>query len=397
MTNHEGPSLWIERSGACLLDITILTGYSWSFRSVESNLRIAMDQIMPHTGRWRRFTVDLRSQDAVKMVVPRLHAASAPHLRDFRMTWSCDDRSRHFWTPTDATSTVCYRLFTGGAASLTETRLIGVYIYTPPLTGLTYLQLGGTYLATEEITANCLRDLLTASPFLINLELQRLDIVFPLGTSRVSDIQIPSLCSLSMSKVSSRALDFWKLFSLFYLPKLDTLGLAYISQFSKPLTDIGPQSHPTVTVLQLIKCGRIHHSLAKSLHSSFPSIIQLDLMESSGLILEYPHVQSDGDLAIIWPHLKTITISYPVKYETICDFIDSRKEMGHPLGTINVWSRIRQQMEVVKLDYLSESKFQYPADLESTIKEVEHEEWEQYADDNRLTSQDFDRYGYDSD
>jgi hypothetical protein len=392
-TNHEGPSLWIKRSGVCLLDITIsMDPWLWG-SGLEFNLQSAMDQIMPHTGRWRRFTVDNLPRNMVETVVLRLRTASAPHLRDFKMALSRDDGFE-----TDAASTVCDRLFTGGAASLTEARLIGVYIYTPPLTGLTYLQLGGTYQATKKITANCLRDLLTASPFLINLVLHHLDIAFPLNTtSSVSNIQIPSLCSLTIANVSSHALDFWKLFSLFSLPKLETLMLASMSQFSEPLTDIGHQSHATVTILQLVKCGRIHHSLAKSLYSSFPCIIQLDLVASSGLVLEHPHVRSDGDLAIIWPHLNTITITYPVEYETICDFIDNRKEMGHPLGTVNVWSRIRQQMEVFKLDYVSKSKFQYPAGLKSAIEEVKHEEYEDSYEEEHLTSRDFDGYEYDSD
>jgi hypothetical protein len=333
----------------------------------------------------------------IEMVVPRLRTASAPLLRDFKITLSYNDGFEYVRTPPDVTSSVCVRLFTGGAASLTEARLIGSYKYTPPLTGLTCLQLGGTYRATKKITANFLHDLLTASPFLINLDLQCLDIVFPLNTTgSVSDIQIPSLCSLTMNKVSSRARDFWKLFSLFSLPKLETLMLVYMSQFSEPLTDIGHQSYTTVTVLRLVKCGRIHHSLAKSFYSSFPSIIQLDIPKSSGLVLE-PRVRSDGDLPIIWPHLKTITIAYPVKYGTICDFIDNRKEMGHPLETVNVWSCIRWQM-VLKLDYMSKSKFQYRADLKSAIEEVEYEECEYHRwDEDRVTSQDFDRYGDDSD
>jgi len=385
-TDHEGASLWIQRSGACLLDITI----SMEFlpRGPESYLQSAMDQIKPHTSRWRQFTLAVGSQAMIQMVVPYLRTASAPHLRDLKITLSDDDFD--FWTPTDTTSSVCDRLFTGGAASLTVARLIGAYICTPPLTGLTYLQLGGTSHGTKTITAHCLRDMLTASPFLINLELQSLDIVFPL--TNIGDIQIPSLCSLTMNKISSRELDFWKFFSIFSLPKLQTLVLAHMFRFSEPLTDIGLPRHATVTVLRLVNCGLIHVSLAKALYSSFPSIVQLDLIQSSGLILKHPHVRSDGDSAIIWPHLKTITISYPVTYETICDFIDNRNEMGHPLGTVNVWSRIRRQMEVLNLDHMSESKFQYPAGLESAIKDVDHEEWEEEWAEDRLTAQDFDRY-----
>jgi hypothetical protein len=200
-----------------------------------------------------------------------------------------------------------------------------------------------------------------------------------------------------MSRVSSRTLDFWKLFSLLSLPKLETLALAHMWQFSEPFTDV-VHSHATVTTLRLVKCGCIHHSLAKSLYSSFPSIIQLDLVDSSGLVLEHPHVRNDGDLAIIWPHLESITISYPVKYETICEFINNRKEMGHPLGTVNVWSRIRRQMEVLELDYVSKSKVQYPAGLKTAIEEVANEEWEdRWEEENGISSKDADWYGNDSD
>lgn len=266
--------------------------------------------------------------------------------------------------------------------------------YIPPLTGLTYLQLGGSYRPTQiaKITANGLRDLLTASPFLIDLVLQCLDVEFPLNTS-VFDIQIPSLCSLTMS-FSHRAPNFWKLFSLLSLPKLETLILAHMSQFGEPIIDVGSQNYATVTVLKLVRCSHIHHSLAKSLYSSFPSIIHLDLIKSSGLVLEHPHVRNDSDLAIIWPHLKTVTISYPVRYKTICNFIDNRKEIGHPLGMINVWSHIRQETEVLKLDNESKSNFQYPTGLKSAIEEVEYEE---YEDEEDFNCNDFDRYGLDSD
>ena len=64
--------------------------------------------------------------------------------------------------------------------------------------------------------------------------------------------------------------------------------------------------------------------------------------------------------------------------------------MGLPLDTVNVWSRIRQQMEVFKLDYVSKS---YLTGLKSAIENVELEEYEQ----EHLTSEDFDRYGDDSD
>jgi hypothetical protein len=393
-TNHERPSLWIKRSGACLLDIT-LSMNAWGCWRLD--LKPAMDLIIPHTSRWRRFTVNSLSQDMAETIFARLRTASAPHLRIFEMI--LDDVG---FETTNVTSSICDPIFTGGAASLTKARLIGPYhICTPPLTGLTYLQLGGSSQLASifKITANDLRDLLTASPFLIDLVLQRLDIIFLMNTS-VSDIQIPSLCSLTISFLS-KALDFWKFFSLLSLPKLNTLVLARISharisQIGSLFIDIRFQSS-TVTVLKLVKWGLIHPSVAKSLHSSFPSIIHLDLIESSGLVLEHPHVRSDSDLGIIWPHLKTVTFSYPAKYETICDFVDNRKEIGHPLDTVNVWSRIRQEMEVFKLDNESTSNFQYPAGLKSAIEEVEDEEYEdeecRKAELDRLHPNDFDRYG----
>ena len=147
-------------------------------------------------------------------------------------------------------------VFSPEAQPLSPRRDLSGLTYTHlPSLGLTYLQLGGTYGATKEITANLLHDFVTASPFLINLDLQYLDIVFPLKTS-VSDIQIPSLHSLTMRKVSSRTCNFWRLFSLFSLPKLETLAfVSYKSEFTKPLTNIRHQSHTTITVLQLVNCG----------------------------------------------------------------------------------------------------------------------------------------------
>jgi F-box-like len=385
MTNYEGPSLWIERSGACLLDITISVS-PWNFWE-PSDLKSAMDQIIPHISRWYRFTVETLSQNTFETVVAPLRTASAPYLRDLKMISDKDGSL----SATDVTSNICDHIFTGGAPSLAEARLIGPYcMYTPPFTRLTYLQLGGCNLSVDiTITADCLRDLLTASPFLTDLILQRLDIVLPLNTS-VSDIQIPSLCSLAMISSSHRP-NFWKLFSLLSLPKLETLVFCQMSPFGEMFIEFGPQSYSTVTVLELVKCGRIHQSLAKSLYSSLPSIIHFSLIESSGMIPE-PHVRSDSDGPVIWPHLKTVTISYPLKYETICDFIDDREKMGHPLETVNVWSRIEWKIAaVIKLDNESKSNPLYLAGLESAIKEVEYEEYDDREE--RFHPNDYDRYG----
>jgi len=167
-----------------------------------------------------------------------------------------------------------------------------------------------------------------------------------------------------------------------------------MSQLGAPCIDIGPQSYGTVTALRLVQCGRIQHSLVKSLYSSFPSIIHLELIESSGLVEEHL-LRNNSDLAVIWPHLKTITISYPMKYKTICDFINNHREMGHPLGTINVWSQIRRKIEVFKLDDGSKLNFQHPAGLKSAMKEVEYEEHEKHWKEANITctSSDFDTEG----
>jgi hypothetical protein len=45
--------------------------------------------------------------------------------------------------------------------------------------------------------------------------------------------------------------------------------------------------------------------------------------------------------------------------------------MGHPLETVNVWSRIRQEIAVIKLDNANPL---YLAGLKSAIKEVDYEE-----------------------
>jgi hypothetical protein len=349
-----------------------------------------MDQIIPHISRWYRFRVGTLSRNTVETVVAPLRTASAPHLRDLKMLSDNDNSLRALLTNT---SSIRDRIFTGGAPSLAEVRLTGPYcLYTPPFTRLTYLELGGFYQSINiTVTANWLRDLLTGSPFLTDLVLQHLDIEFPLNTS-VSDIQIPSLCSLAMISSSHRP-SFWKLFSLLSLPKLETLVICQMSQLGEMFLEFGPQSYPTVTVLELVKCGRIHQSLAESLYSSLPSIIHFSLIESSGMIPEHPHVRSDSDGPVIWPHLKTVTISYPLKYETICDFIDNREKMGHPLETVHVWSRIRWKIAaVIKLDNESKSNPLYLVGLESAIEEVEYEEYDE-RDEEHLTSNDFDWYG----
>ena len=78
-----------------------------------------------------------------------------------------------------------------------------------------------------------------------------------------------------------------------------------------------------------------------------------------------------------------------------CDFIDRRKEMGHPLRVVNVWSPIGWKMEVFKLDYAFKFTHEYAPALESAIEEVEYEEREDR--DEEEPSRFFGGYRSDSD
>ena len=68
-------SLWIERSGACLLDITIFINPISS-----DSAKSAMDRVIPHTHRWRQFRVVTFPQSMFETIAAPLHSAAAPHL-----------------------------------------------------------------------------------------------------------------------------------------------------------------------------------------------------------------------------------------------------------------------------------------------------------------------------
>ena len=352
-----------------------------------------MDQIIPHIGRWHWFTVETLPQSMLETVVPRLRTASAPYLRHFDMTVNQDIF--------EITDNICGHIFTGGAASLASARIIGLcYMYTPPLGGLTFLQLGGRCepITTVQVTAEDLRDLLTAATSLIHLALQCLDIVFP-SNSTVSDIQIPSLRSLSVN-LAYCGPSFLRLVSLLSLPNLETLNLAHISRAHVQFIDPGAQRYAALRTLKIFYCRAVLPSLSKSLFTSFPSITHLYLIESSESVL----AQSDGDLAIAWPLLKFITFSNPVSTSLICNFIDTRKEMGHPLTTIYVprrlltsseaaWSRVRQEIEVLEVD--DAESLQYPGGRLLDV-ELESGSEDEAEDDYDYEDEDYyDDYGRD--
>jgi len=179
---------------------------------------------------------------------------------------------------------------------------------------------------------------------------------------------------------------FLRLVSLLSLPNLETLNLAHMSRAHVQFIDPGAQRYAALRTLKIFYCRAVLPSLSKSLFTSFPSITHLYLIESSESVL----AQSDGDLAIAWPLLKFITFSNPVSTSLICNFIDTRKEMGHPLTTIYVprrlltsseaaWSRVRQDIEVLEVD--DAESLQYPGGRLLDVELESGSEDEDYYDD----------------
>jgi hypothetical protein len=372
--------LWIERSAPCALDITIVIEPQLMF---ESNAALAIDQIILHVDRWRRLTIKDISGHMVGSVIESLRTVSAPRLQHFDLS-----------VPQDygCTSTRD-NIFTGGAIALTSARIVGLcQVCTPPLVGLTALHFGGACRASGSIrlTHDDFRDLLTASPSLVDLALEALELRSSPGAS-ASNVHIPSLRTLSLNFAYCED-SFVQIFALLSMPILETLSLAHMTTkhmtFFALFSETDTLHYAALDTLKLFRCSTFReysNEPPDKFFSTFSSVAHLYLISTADFILE--PTSSNRTQKIPWPNLKSVTI-LP---EVLPDVIWTRKANGHPIATAYVphecllsdeisWACIREDVEILEVDNDSDS-VQYPGGLDHCMEEVLEERHDHDDDD----------------
>ncbi|KIM81140.1 hypothetical protein PILCRDRAFT_8843 [Piloderma croceum F 1598] len=365
--------LWIERSAPCALDITIVVQpQSMS----ESNVTLAMDQMILHVDRWHRLTIKGISRRMIDSVIKSLCTVSAPRLQHFDLSVLEDygHFARH------------HKIFTGGATALTSARIVGLcQVCTPPLVGLTALHFGGACRPSGSIrlTHDEFRDLLTASPSLADLALEALEI-WTSPSASASNVHIPSLRTLSLNFAYCED-SFVQIFTLLSTPILETLSLAHMAiqhmNVFTLLSETAAPQYAALHTLKLFRCSTFReysNEPPDNFFSTFSSVAHLYLISSTNIFLE-PSSSHQTEM-IPWPNLKSVTI-LP---EVFPDVILTRMASGHPITTAYVpherlssdeilWARIREDVEVLEVDNVSDS-VQYPGGLDHCMVEEIPEE-----------------------
>jgi len=385
-SNFDHLYLWIERSMPCVLDITIVVQpQSMS----ESDVALAVDQIILHADRWQRLTIKDISGNVVSSIIESLRTTSAPRLQHFDLSVHPD--YGHF------TRTHCNSIFTGDATALTSARIVGLcQVCTPPLVGLTTLHFGGACRASGSIrlTHDEFRNLLIASPSLADLALEALEL-WSSPSPSAPNIHIPLLRTLSLNFAHCED-SFVHIFALLSMPILETLSLAYMTikhmTFFTLLSETDAPKYAALHTLKLFRCstwGEYSSEPPDDFFSTFSSIAYLYLISTANFILE-PTSFHETEM-IPWPNLKSVTI-LP---EVLPNVIWTRMASGHPIATAYVpheclssdeilWARIREDVEVLEVDNHSDS-VQYPGGLDHCVEDdmlgEHHSSYSNYDDD----------------
>lgn len=383
-SDHWCATIWLPRSGAHPLDITIdLLG-----RTKDH----IMDLILPHVARWRKLSVtawDRRDMEDVLLPLRTLPAPLLQHV-EFRCN---EDEDPSFWELHNH----CLAL---DAPSLKSIRLRGLCTQcAPPLVGLTALHLDSHKIFP---THSELSDLITASPALNTLMLRLLRITFP-ADKDLPVINIPSLRSLVMN-FRHCELTFVHLFSLLSTPALESLELIRMDRFQ--ISDVIERLHlpscslpryQNVHTLKLFhfggpgdgNCISDNHRLHE-FFGLFPNVLSLYRVESEEEFVIHPHLE----------FLKSITFSSTQKEqirEWLCNEVEGRHSKGQPLTTVlvsqytktldeDVWPKMRDIVEVVDLDdnilrYTGESDDEMADDYdgEGVMAVTGHDDFSDYS------------------
>jgi len=349
-SDHWCSALWLPRSGAHPLDITIdLVG-----RTKE---RI-MNLIIPHVARWRRFSVKAWDRGDLEVVLLPLRTATAPLLQ--HVEFHCrEDENPESWQFHE-------RCLTLDTTHLRSVRLRGLCIEcAPPHIGLTDIQLDSKH---TFLTYNQISDLLSASPGLKTLMLCLSRVDLPNDTN-LPVIKLPSLRSLAMNFRHCEN-SFVYLFALLSTPALESLELVHMNYTHTNdfdaycLTHSVSPKYPNLRKLKLFSCGEAQASgdMMDNFLAFFPTITSLYRVDSRTRFTTPPR----------FLFLKEITFGDKSnqflfdQFDWLYDEVQARHSSTQPLLRIRVprytcslnppyVSRLRDLVEVVELDDDSDS------------------------------------------
>ena len=315
----ESIATYLARSGTCPLDIDA--------DIVEADL---LDLICaPHNvARWRCVRLDTSNGEYDHNHILALIGHVAAPLLERISLWSK-------WLGTEPF--IDCHLFTAGAPALTYVRLGGL-MAKPPLQTVTTLILE----ASGYIPFPWFRDLIAATPWLVNLSLSGVDIDLEPSAQGHPSLNFPSLRSLRICPIESGTELAYQFLSAVHAPNLCSLILAGCSD-DEPLPNLSWPAltpFPTLHSLTLIDCV-LSHTNFQSLQRALPAITHLSLLGNHSGILERladeGRCQYRADLP--WQALTTLTLE---GLDTVQDFVlcrltlAARKQLGCPIAVLRI-------------------------------------------------------------
>ena len=341
---HELLDLYLRRSKMYPLDLTLSRRkLRWERDRdlADSDARVLLEfkqyleQLVPHVGRWREFSVR-RDDRAVQLsdALASLASLNAPVLETLMLDGGC----RSF-----------RRVFSSGAPRLSSVELIGATLW-PPLETVKHLKLYPSY--QFQLSYAQFRHLIQPMRSLVNLHLQS-SIVKESPASH-SPIDLPSVISLEID-IRSCPIDQGALHVL-DLPLLETLTVRgnmdhVIKTFIHPPRSLyfNVRSLKVADSTEYVREAESPVATALEFISLFPSVrsIAFHNVDPTHIFHALHDCRSTDEL--LWPQLSSVTV-VPAKrvkvtykkqvWADIVKLVGNRAQLGHAISSVKLPSEI---------------------------------------------------------
>jgi hypothetical protein len=348
--------LYLERSGSCLLDITIEqivgddgdSNPEFEIRNFGRHLQ----SLAPHAARWKNLSIHADFNRPLSEVLSPLTDIYAPALESFSL-------GQHvYYTDVRPTGATYIELFTGGSPVLSSVELNGKFIYEvrPPL-GVKYLALR---YCINGLTHADLRDILQPMRCLTHLVVGG-NIVRP--TINQEPVELPSILSLHVFLLDSNAVDTLR---CLHLPALDTLTINGRPTSIFEFPQYYHPTYPTLRSLQLISTVNYYDTPNSTcdIITIFPTVQEIifDGTDSTSVLNTLRNGKSADEP--LWPELQKITVmplsdtrrvTEMIILSRLTELVESRAASGHPITHIKLSSKMIKYADKKQLQRLREN------------------------------------------
>jgi hypothetical protein len=358
-STHDLLDLYLRRSKACLLDITLLNLTPTTQLPLDSNagsdpnLKECLDRLIPHVERWRKLVISNGTVRSPAAVFSALTPVCAPALETLVLNFSGSKRPM-------------MDLFSGGAPRLSTVELTGVYFVPPPnAVKFAKLRTGRNFWLNYAEMSQIILPMRSLLHLQMDSKIVADDAAVPANHAL---IELPSLLSLDIYIIDTvgplRFLD---------LPKVRILTIR--GCFSTIINALAQHRHiyPRVRSLKLVAEYDYNYDTSASavldMISCFPNIRDITFQGADPthiLNILHDHKRTDD---LPWPHLSAITVKAAIgakvaskkqMWACVVKVVDNRRQLGIPISQLKLSSQIvergteRQKQRLKELVILTE-------------------------------------------